>query len=311
MYLIKILMEFKSLLDLRAIIEADQKFESIINGKKKIFETTSDISKYFKDKDQNNRVNSYNSLYEVYKHNTQKYFTIYQSITKDWSYEAKLRNYQSNISIRNIANDIDDETVDTLLDICQKNKDIFNRFFKLKQKELSLKEMTRYDIYAPIGAKEKKVTYDNAVKLVLEVLKGFDSEIYSMASKLFNEKNIDVYPIKNKRSGAFCANVTNRFDPFLLLNYTNTTRDIFVLAHELGHAIHYMYSQEQSVLTQDAPLTLAETASTFTENIVFDYLFKLETNKEVKKALLFDKISDAYATISRQAYFVIFEKRSP
>jgi oligoendopeptidase F len=300
----------QALLDLRSIIENEQIYKAKIDGKEKTFNTSSNLAKYFKDNDRNNRVNAYNALYEIYQTNLTKYFSIYQSIVKDWTFEANLRKYNSNISVRNFANDIKDSTVTLLLDSCQNNKNVFNEFFSLKAKELGIPKPTRYDIYAPILGKEKKINYKDGLEILLNVFKDFDKDLYQMAKEYFQQDKVDVYPSDNKRSGAFCANITNKINPYLLLNYTNTSRDLFTLAHEFGHASHYILSQDQSVLTQDAPLTLAETASTFTENIVFDYLYKNETDKSIKKSMLFEKIADAYASISRQAYFVKFEQEA-
>jgi len=300
----------QTVLELRSIIENEQRYEALIDGKLKKFDTMSSLAIYFKDGNKENRINSYNALYDQQKKNIVKYFSIYKSIVNDWSFETKLRNYDSNISVVNVENDIKDKTVDILLNSCEDNKDIFNEFFLIKAKELKIPKLTRYDLYSPIAVAEKTVSYEEAVTIILDVFKGFDSELYNIAVNYFDTDNIDCYPKSNKTSGAFCANITNKIDPYLLLNFTNKTRDVFILAHEFGHATHQMLSKSQNILTQDAPLTLAETASTFTESLVFDYLYKNEKDKNVKKSMLFEKITDTYATIAKQAYTVKFEKQA-
>jgi len=297
----------QSLLEIRSLIDTEQKYEAIINKKKKKFNTTSELANYFKDKDRKNRENAYTALYQEYKKNLTKYFSIYQSTVKDWTYEKNLRGFKSNISVRNFANDIKDCSVEILLNSCKTNKHIFLDFFELKRRTLGLKNFSRYDIYANHGKVEKKYSYDEAVQIVLSAFRNFNLEFYQIAKDFLSSEHIDIKPNDRKRQGAFCANVNININPFILLNHTNTVRDVFILAHELGHAIHYILTQNQTVLTQDAPLTLAETASTFSENLIFDYLYNREHDSNIKKVMLFDKISDSYATILRQAYFVLFE----
>jgi oligoendopeptidase F len=81
---------------------------------------------------------------------------------------------------------------------------------------------------------------------------------------------------------------------------------VFTLAHELGHAVHSQAAQDRSILVQDAPLPLAETASTFSELLLYDNLSDKISDNE-KKAMLSEKIDDLYATILRQSFFTISE----
>jgi len=297
----------QSLLDLRNLTETEQSYEVKVKNKKIKIDTFSELSPYFKSNDKNIRISAYNSTMNEYSKNLTKYFIIYQSIVKDWEFERKLRKFSSNISVRNFANDIKDTTVENLLESSKSNKDIFIKFFDLKKKALNYSEFSRYDIYANHGKIDKKYSYKEAKEVILNAYKQFDERLFKLASDLLNSTHLDVYPNKNKIPGAFCANVTPNIPPFILLNYTNTIRDVFVVAHELGHAIHFSLSNKQTILTQDAPLTLAETASTFSENLVFDYIFEKEKDNSIKRIMLFDKISDLYAIILRQAYFVLFE----
>jgi oligoendopeptidase F len=185
---------------------------------------------------------------------------------------------------------------------------MFQEFFKLKAKMLGLKKLTRFDLYAPLPkTKEPELKFPEAWKLVQEVLGDFDSEFLTAAKQVVDQKHLDVFPGAQKMSGAFCMTVTNKLSPYVMLNYTDTDRDAMVLAHELGHAVHAIFAAKQSIIVQDAPLPLAETASTFAEMLMFEKLYERAKTKEEKKALLFTKISDTYATIIRQNYFVLFE----
>ena len=129
-----------------------------------------------------------------------------------------------------------------------------------------------------------------------------------LAEKLFAERHIDVRNRPGKLSGAFCYSVTPSLTPYVLLNYTGEARDVATLAHELGHAVHSMMAAEHSVYTFHATLPLAETASVFGERILSDALMAEETDKGVKQGLLIAQLDDIYATVIRQAYFVMFEQ---
>jgi oligoendopeptidase F len=126
------------------------------------------------------------------------------------------------------------------------------------------------------------------------------------AKKVFSEKHVDSSVRTGKRDGAFCSTLTPKITPYVLLNFTGKSRDMFTLAHELGHAVHSQSAQDMSILVQDAPLPLAETASTFSELLLFDNLSEKITDDE-KKIMLSEKIDDLYATIIRQSFFTMFE----
>ena len=174
--------------------------------------------------------------------------------------------------MRNIGNDVDDKTIESLLTICRKNSPVFQKFFLQKAKMLDMKKLQRYDLYAPAASKikEKNYSYNQSVKLVFESLGKFSSTLEEFARKVFNENHIDSSVRPGKRDGAFCSTLTPKITPYVLVNFTGKSRDVFTLAHELGHAVHSQAAQDRSILVQDAPLPLAETASTFSELLLYD-----------------------------------------
>ena len=234
---------------------------------------------------------------------------IYQNIVLNWKDEGvEIRGFSSPISIRNISNDVDNKTIDSLLSVCQKNASIFQKFFELKSKMLGLKKLRRYDLYAPVNSKvrEKNYSFDKSVNLVLESLAKFSPTLSHYAKNIFNEGHIDSEIRKGKRDGAFCSTITPKITPYVLVNFTGKSRDVFTLAHELGHAVHSQAASGRSILVSDAPLPLAETASTFSELLLYDNLAnKIDDNE--KKVMLAEKIDDLYATIMRQSFFTLFE----
>ncbi|MGQ0376015.1 MAG: M3 family oligoendopeptidase [Nitrososphaerota archaeon] len=236
---------------------------------------------------------------------------IYQNIVLNWKDEGvEIRGFSSPISIRNIGNDVDDKTIDSLLEVCRKNTSIFQKFFVQKAKLLGLKKLRRYDLYAPVTTKikEKNYSYDKSVRLVLDSLEKFSPKLADFAKDVFIKKHIDSEIRLGKRDGAFCSTISPKITPYVLVNFTGKIRDVFTLAHELGHAVHSKAASDKSILVLEAPLPLAETASTFSELLLYDNLSNIISDEE-KRLLLAEKIDDLYATIQRQAFFTLFETK--
>ena len=260
--------------------------------------------------DSNRREAAYKSLLQVYKKNSGVLGEIYQNIIMQWRDEAVLmRGYRSPISVRNIANNLDDATVQALLAACRNNVDIFHDYFIEKAKMLGMKKLHRYHLYAPISNKasdSKKFTYARAVESVLDSFGDFDPQFRRLAERVFDEHHIDSEIRKAKRGGAFCYTVTPRLTPYVLLNFDGLTRDVSTLAHEFGHAIHSMVASDMPLMVFHAPLPLAETASVFAEMLLNEKLAEKMSKKE-RRILLAEQIDNLYATIVRQAYFTLFE----
>ena len=252
---------------------------------------------------------AYKSLLEKFAKNKGVLGEIYQNIVLNWKDEGvDIRGYKSPISMRNIGNDVDDETIDALLKVCRKNSSVFQKFFLQKAKMLKMKKLRRYDLYAPAvsNIKEKTYSYDKSAKIVFESLERFSPKLSDYAKKVFEENHIDSSIRPGKRDGAFCSTLSPKITPFVLVNFTGKTRDVFTLAHELGHAVHSQAAQNRSILVQDAPLPLAETASTFSELLLYDNLSD-KISDDVKQIMLSEKIDDFYATVMRQSFFTMFE----
>ena len=271
--------------------------------------TREELTNYVRDTNPKIRETAYKTILGKYNENKGVVGEIYQNIALNWKDEGiDIRGYKTPISMRNIGNDVDDKTIESLLTVCEKNAPVFQKFFVQKAKMLKMKKLRRYDIYAPAASniKEKNYSYNKSVKLVFESLGRFSSTLEDFARKVFNENHIDSSVRQGKRDGAFCSTLTPKITPYVLVNFTGKSRDVFTLAHELGHAVHSQAAQDRSILVQDAPLPLAETASTFSELLLYDNISDKISDDE-KKIMLSEKIDDLYATILRQSFFTIFE----
>ncbi|MDD4877574.1 MAG: M3 family oligoendopeptidase [Candidatus Nanoarchaeia archaeon] len=296
-------------LSLRELIETEFKYRFKVKGKKeRIIDIEAEVLKYAYSKNPAEREAASVALLTKFKENLDKFFMIYQAVVKDWHYSAEMRGFKSAIAIRNHANHVPDEAVEALLAVCRENRDVYQRYFKFKAKELGIKQLRRYDLYAPLNiAKTEEIPYAKGVKIVLDTYDNFAKSFGEKARVIINRKHIDSHPRLNKRGGAFCSTVAPSIAPYVMLNYTNRFRDVSTLAHELGHGIHSLYSNKHSISCHHANLPLSETASTLGEMIVFEKLLEMAKNDREKKAMLADKMADSYATIMRQAYFVEFE----
>ncbi|NWK13993.1 M3 family oligoendopeptidase [Marine Group I thaumarchaeote] len=271
--------------------------------------TREELTNYVRSTNPKIRETAYKTILTKYTENKGVIGEIYQNIVLNWRDEGiEIRGYKTPISMRNIGNDVDDKTIESLLSVCKKNSSVFQKFFMQKAKMLKMKKLRRYDLYAPAAAniKEKNYTYKKSVKLVFESLGKFSETLEEFARKVFNENHIDSSVRQGKRDGAFCSTISPKITPYILVNFTGKSRDVFTLAHELGHAVHSQAAQDRSILVQDAPLPLAETASTFSELLLYDNLSDKISDDE-KKIVLSEKIDDLYATILRQSFFTIFE----
>jgi oligoendopeptidase F len=248
-----------------------------------------------------------------FKENTDILGEIYKALVRDWRNEGiKLRKYSTPISIRNLANDVPDEAVEMLLQICSDNASVFQEFFKIKAKLLGVSDFSRYDLYAPFPKmEEKQYTWKEGIELVLDTFRSFDQEFAQLASNVISSNHIDAEIREGKLGGAYCMSPTPDIVPYILTTFTGKPRSVSTLAHELGHSIHSQLAAKKSnnQFTFEPSLPLAETASVFGEMILIDRLMA-EGTESTKRALLLEFLDDAYATIQRQAYFVLFEKNA-
>jgi oligoendopeptidase F len=283
-------------------LEVEGKVRELTMGELQVYRTSPDPDL---------RARCYQEQWRVFSEDGPILGQMYQTLVRDWHNEnLSLRKFSSAIAARNLSNDIPDEAVDMLLEVTRKNAGIFHRYFKLKAKLLGVEKLRRYDIYAPVAEAQKKYDFDTAAQMVFDAFGAFDPKFAELARRVFDQRHLDSEIRKGKDSGAFCASVLPEMTPYVLLNYLARPRDVAVMAHELGHAIHSMLAEGHSMFTFQASLPLAETASTFSEMMLTDKLLAEETDEAVRQEILFKQVDDAYATIVRQAYFAIFEKQA-
>lgn len=236
---------------------------------------------------------------------------ITNTLAKDKEIEDKWRKFPRPISSRNVANLVEDEVVDALLDTVRKNyKNLSHRYYGLKAQWMGKKQLPYWDRNAPLpGDDDRAYSWPEAVETVLEAYGEFSPRFAEIGRKFFENDWIDAPPRPGKASGAFSHGTVPSAHPYILMNFQGKLDDVMTLAHELGHGVHQVLAGKQGALMADTPLTLAETASVFGEQIVFQKLLKQEIDPMRRKRLIASKVEDMLNTVVRQVAFCEFERR--
>jgi len=237
------------------------------------------------------------------------YSAVFNNIALDYAQELELRSYGHPMEPTNIGNELPADVVERLMKVSEENYPLARDYFRLKARLLKLPRLKNSDVYAPVGESDRRYTFAEAKELVLAAYGNFNPAYRPAIDAFFAERRIDVLPRPGKGGGAYCMGMTPALPPFVLLNFTGNLRDVATLAHELGHGLHYVLAQRQTMINYHAPLPLAETASVFGEMLLTRLLLEREADPAVKVALLCAKIEDIIATTFRQNVLTRFEER--
>ena len=279
--------------------------EFTFNGKQL---TASEIFDYLQNPDPELRKKAAKSVGKSLKQNIKLLAFITNILAKDKAVSEQIRGFEHPLKARNLSNLIEDEIVDLMCQTVKANyRQLSHRYFALKAKKFGLNKLPYWDRNAPYPkASNLRYSSAEAQSIVVSAYADFSPEMAAIIQRFFAENWLDVGPKKGKDSGAFAHPATPKAHPFILLNFQGKLRDIMTLAHELGHGVHQMLAAKQGYLLADTPLTLAETASIFGEELTFEKLLK-EVSDEDKFYLLTAKIEDQLNTIVRQIAFHYFE----
>jgi oligoendopeptidase F len=232
---------------------------------------------------------------------------VFNNVLADKASDDRLRHYPTWISARNLANEVDDEVVEALINAVTGRYDIVARYYRLKRRLLALDELFDYDRYAPLPAADRMYRWDEARQIVLNAYGQFHPRMAEIAGWFFDRHWIDAAVAVGKRGGAFSASTVPSVHPYVLVNYEGKSRDVMTVAHELGHGVHQTLSGKQGILQAHTPLTTAETASVFGEMLVFQDMLSRESSAEVRLSMLTGKLEESFATVFRQISMNRFE----
>ncbi|MCS6778746.1 MAG: M3 family oligoendopeptidase [Geminicoccaceae bacterium] len=262
-------------------------------------------------KDRSQREAAATSIGKVLAANIKLFARITNTLAKDKQIEDGWRKFPRPISARNLANQVEDEVVDALIAaVRDAYPRISHRYYALKARWLGLDKLQYWDRNAPLPEDDdRRRPWGEAKVVVLDAYRRFSPRLASILDRFFEQHWIDAEVRPGKDSGAFCHPTVPSVHPFVLMNYQGKTRDIMTLAHELGHGVHQTLAAEQGYLMSGTPLTLAETASVFGEQLTFEALLDQERDPARRRVLLAAKIEDKINTVVRQIAFCEFERR--
>lgn len=257
------------------------------------------------------RRETFEKYYTVYKQFNNTLASLYNGQVKSLIFYAKAKKYASTLEAAVLQNNVSPQVYKNLVDTIDRNLDKLHRYVRLRKKCLGLDELHMYDIYTPmIPGVAKEIPFEEAKETVLKALAPLGEDYLAKLREGFENRWIDVYENEGKRSGAYSAGAYGTH-PYVLLNYSGSLDSMFTLAHEMGHALHSCYSNEnQPYIYSDYKIFVAEVASTTNEILLMEYLLKNTTDKKERAYLLNHYLDSFKGTIFRQTQFAEFEMRS-
>lgn len=295
-----------------ALTDSDFEYDYITDEKgNKVKFNESNYSLFIKSKDRSVRKKAFEMLHNKYKKYIRTITSTYKGEVENNVVLAKIRNYDSAISASLYSDNVPVDIYNNLIKVVNDNMNVLYDYYDLKKEILSLDHLHMYDTYVEIINKiDKKYSFDEAKEIVIDALSVLGDKYVKNLKKAFDEKWIDIYHSKGKRSGAYSS---GNFDvnPYVLLNFEGTLNDVSTLAHELGHSMHtYLSCKNNPYQYSSYEIFVAEVASTVNELLLANYMLKNSKNKDEKLAII-NHILDLYkATLYRQTMFAEFEKET-
>jgi oligoendopeptidase F len=261
-------------------------------------------------RNQEDRAKAFEEHYKVYAANTNTYSAMYNSILqRDWA-NAQARNYSSCLDAYLDGDNVPTDIYKNLIKTAKNGTDPVKRYMALRKKALAVDDYHFYDGGIPLVEINTVYDYDDVAGWLPDIFKPLGKKYGERIDYILKNRWIDTYENEGKTSGAFSASVYG-VHPYMLMNYTETLDNVFTLAHELGHAMHSLYSQENQPFTTSSPtIFVAEVASTLNEALLLDYMLEHSKNPKEKIALLQQAIDNIFGTFYTQTLFAEFEWRA-
>lgn len=287
---------------------ADMKFPDAIDKDGKAHQVThGSYIPLMQGEDRVLRKSAFENLYHTYKSFENTYSAILSGHLKTLGFNANVRKYENTLEAALDSTEVPQSVYHSLIEAVHANMDKMYRYVELRKKLLGVDELHYYDLYAPmVSDVQMKITYEEAKEMVLNAVKPLGDSYVELMKKGLTSGWIDVYENEGKCSGAYSAGA--EVHPYVLLNHTDDLQSAFTLAHEMGHALHSYYSNEnQPTVYSDYEIFVAEVASTFNESLLMQYLLKTTEDKKQKAYLINYFLEQFRTTLYRQTMFAEFE----
>lgn len=290
--------------------DSDITFGNIHDEKGNTVELTcSNYSVFIESENREVRKEAFITLYKTYKQFINTFASTLSGNIKENITIAKLKKFNSTIEWCLYPDEVDISVYNNLIDTINNNMTILYKYYDLKKEVLKLNELHLYDIYTPIVDNyTKKYSFEEAKETVLKALSILGDDYINILKQGINNRWIDVYPTKNKRTGGYSGGCYDT-NPYILLNYQDKYNDMSTLAHEAGHSMHSYYTRHNNPYQYgDYSIFVAEVASTVNELLLAKYLLKTSENKKEKQFILDNLMTLFKSTIYRQTMFAEFEQ---
>lgn len=274
--------------------------------------TESTFGMFLHNHDRTVREETYKKYYKKFEENQNTIAALYTGSVNQDVFHARARGYGSSLEAALYGNKVPVSVYTNLIECIHKNLPTLHEYYSIRKKALGVEQLRHYDVYVPLVKSVKThTTFEEAVEICRKALAPLGKEYTDrFCSGLLNGWT-DRYENIGKRSGAFSSGCYIG-DPYILLNYKeDNIRDLFTVAHEGGHSMHSWYSVHNNpFMCYEYTIFEAEVASTFNEELVFEYLLKEAKDPEMKKYLLAMRADDVLATLHRQTMFAEFELKT-
>ncbi|MGI5173229.1 oligoendopeptidase F [Treponema sp. OMZ 840] len=291
------------------LTNVDMNFGSIqtSEGERPLSQTT--WSAFMLNEDRDVRKNAYMQFYSAFDNHKHTIAALYAGSVNQDIYKARARGYKSSLERALFPDKVSETVYRNLIATVRSHFPVLHRYYALLKKALGVSELRHYDVYMPLTKNVRFITsYDKAVDILREALSPLGSEYTDILCGGLRGGWTDRYENKGKRSGAFSSGAYTGY-PYILMNYKeDVIRDVFTLAHEGGHSMHSWYAAHNNpFMHYSYTIFEAEVASTFNEQLLFQYLLTHTEKEEERLYLLCTRASDILATLFRQTMFAEFE----
>lgn len=258
------------------------------------------------------REKAYKQFYKNFEKHQNILANLYAGSVNQDVFISRARGYKSSLDAALFSNKVPESVYRNLIDTVHKNFGPLRKYYSIRKRALGLKELRHYDVYVPLVQNvQTKTSYDQAVEICREALSPLGKDYTDVLCGGLKGGWVDRYENKGKRSGAFSSGAYTGY-PYILLNYKDSIiRDVFTMAHEGGHSMHSWFSSKNNPFMQYSyTIFEAEVASTFNEELVFQYLLKNAKDQEMRSYLLAMRAADIMATLHRQTMFAEYELKA-
>ena len=294
------------------LTDADVKFPTIKDENGQDIELTEE--RYYKlsrSKDRSVRKAAFEGIHNTYGLYKNAIGTLYAGSVKGDLFYSKVRKYENSLESSLFADNVPEAVYDNVVRTANDRAPLLHEYMGLRKRTLELGELHFYDLNVPLSEEPlTDVRYEDALTLIEEALAPLGDDYVKNLKRGFSERWIDVYENQGKRKGAYSwGSYGTR--PYVLLNYNGTLRDVFTIAHEMGHSLHSWYAHaSQPQVYADYTILLAEVASTTNEALLLEHLLRKSSSETEKKWLLAYYFDMVRTTFFRQAMFAEYERET-